>query len=401
MTTSSNSSSSSSEIAELDEIKKLLADDAQAGDQFGYSVGISGDYAIVGAYREDDGGSDAGAAYIFRRTGANTWDSGTKIVASDAAANDWFGWAVAINGDYAVVGAPLEGTGGSAYVFNRTGTNTWDSGTKIVASDAQTGDQFGHSVAISGDYAVVGAYAEDDGGSDAGAAYIFRRTGTNTWDSGKKIVASDAAANDNFGQSVAISGDYAVVGAPRKGSGALINAGAAYVFRRTGTNTWDSGTKIVASDAQGGDQFGYSVGISGDYAVVGAYLEDDGGTNAGAAYIFRRTGTNTWDSGSKIVASDAQAGDRFGFSVAISGDYAVVGAPEEDAGGSNAGAVYLFRRTGTNTWSTGVKSMASDAQAGDQFGYSVGISGDYAIVGAPFEDAGGADAGAAYIFQRQ
>uniref|UniRef100_A0AB38ZMA1 Glycine-rich domain-containing protein n=1 Tax=Mantoniella tinhauana virus 1 TaxID=3111543 RepID=A0AB38ZMA1_9VIRU len=275
-----------------------------------------------------------------------------------------------------------------------------DDQTKIVASDAQAGDQFGYSVAISGDYAIVGARSEDAGGSSAGAAYVFKRTGDNTWSSGTKIVASDAQAGDSFGRSVAISGDYAIVGARREDAGGS-DAGAAYVFKRTGDNTWSSGTKIVASDAQAGDEFGHSVAISGDYAIVGALYEDAGGSDAGAAYIFKRTGDNTWSSGTKIVASDAQASDYFGISVAISGDYAIVGAHNEDAGGSDAGAAYVFKRTGDNTWSSGTKIVASDAQAGDFFGFSVAISGDYAIVGAYGEDAGGSDAGASYIFQAQ
>jgi len=156
--------------------------------------------------------------------------------------------------------------------------------------------------------------------------------------------------------------------------------------------------KITASDAQGDDNFGKTVAIDGDYAIVGAHLEDDGGSNAGAAYIYHRTDTNTWDAGVKIVAPDAEADDRFGTSVAIDGKYAVVGANNEDAGGADAGAAYVFYRTGTNTWDTGTKLQSSDIAAGDQFGLSVGISGLYAIVGANFEGEGGDGAGAAYIF---
>jgi hypothetical protein len=325
--------------------KKILSPDAEAGDLFGYSVAISGDYAIVGAEYEDAGGNNAGAAYIFRRTGANTWDSGVKIVASDAELDDHFGYSVAISGDYAIVGAESEDAGGieagAAYIFRRTGEDTWDAGVKIVASDADGGDYFGRSVAISGDYAIVGAEGEDADGSNAGAAYIFRRTGENTWDAGVKIVASDTEAGDRFGYGVAISGDYAIVGAGYEDAGG-IEAGAAYIFRRTGENTWDAGVKIVASDAEASDHFGRSVAISGDYAIVGAEDEDAGGSEAGAAYIFRRTGENTWDAGVKIVASDAEASDKFGGSVAISGDYAIVGAGYESASGSNAGAAYIY-----------------------------------------------------------
>ena len=159
---------------------------------------------------------------------------------------------------------------------------------KIQASDLEASDIFGNSVAISGDYAIVGAPYEDTGGSSAGAAYIFRRTDTNTWDAGVKIQASVPHANDFFGRSVAISGDYAIVGAYLEDAGGTWDAGAAYIFRRTDTNTWDAGTKIMASDKQAGDYFGISVAISGDYAIVGAPWEDPGGiTDAGSAYFYR------------------------------------------------------------------------------------------------------------------
>ena len=328
-------------IKDFDAGTKILASDAIADDRFGWSAAISGDYAIVGVRWSDDGGANSGSAYIFRRTGTNTWDAGTKILASDRAAQDYFGNSVGISGDYAIVGAFGKNNSGSAYIFRRTGTNTWDAGTKILSSDIAVDDFFGYSVAISGDYAIVGAYGDDDRGGASGSAYIFRRTGTNTWDAGTKILASDGAADDFFGYSVGISGDYAIVGAWGNGDGGSLS-GSAYIFRRTGTNTWDAGTKILASDAASADSFGRSVGISGDYAIVGAFGNDDGGANSGSTYIFRRTGTNTWDAGTKILASDPAADDLFGYSVGISGDYAIVGAVGNDDGGSFSGSAYIF-----------------------------------------------------------
>lgn len=364
--------------------------DAAANDYFGLGVAISGDYTIVGAFGNDDGGTDSGSAYIFRRTGTNTWDSGTKIVASDAAAGDYFGYSVAISGDYAIVGAPWKDNGatesGAAYIFRRTGTNTWDSGTKINPSYAQNYERFGQSVAISGDYVVVGAPSNN-------AAYIFHRTGTNTWDSGVRVYPADLEINTSLGTSVAISGDYAIVGAPYN-----ISRGAAYIYRRTGTNTWDSGTTIRASDAATDDIFGGSVSISGDYAIVGATGNDDGGSASGSAYIFIRTGTNTWSQQAKLPASDAAAVDYFGESVSISGDYAIVGAPYNDDAGNASGSAYSFVRSGTS-WSQQAKIQASDAAAEDQFGVRVAIDGAYAIVGAWLEDTGATSAGAAYVFE--
>ncbi len=396
------------------EIQKITASDAQSSDQFGTSAAICGEYIIAGAPYEDEGGNNAGAAYIFRKTEAGTWDAGIKLTANDAQADDYFGDSVAISGDYAIVGARNEDAGGSnagaAYIFRRTGgadENIWDDGIKITASDAQANDEFGNSVSINGDYAIVGAKNEDGGDgnptSNAGAAYIFHRTGANTWDIGTKIVASDPAVDDYFGNSVSISGDYAIVGSYGEDDGGS-SAGAAYIYRRTATTTWDAGVKITATDPQAGDYFGGSVSISGDYAIVGASLENGGSgdpiTGAGAAYIFRRTGTNLWDSGVKITATDPQAEDRFGYSVSISGDYAIAGARWEDEEGSNAGAAYIFKRTGTNAWESGSKITASDAKTDDVFGNSVSISGDYAIVGANSNDAGMSNTGAAYIFRK-
>ena len=327
-------------------IPKILAADGASDDLFGYSVAISGDYAIVGARLDDDNGSDSGSAYIFRRTGTNSWDGGTKILPSDGASDDQFGFSVAISGDYAIVGAQGDddnsSESGSAYIFRRTGTNSWDGGTKILPSDGDFRELFGHSVAISGDYAIVGALNDDDNGSDSGSAYIFRRTGTTSWDGGTEILPSDGASDDEFGNSVAISGDYAIVGARLDDDNGSAS-GSAYIFRRTGTNSWDGGTKILPSDGASFDRFGYSVAISGGYAIVGARFDEDNGGLSGSAYMFRRTGTNSWDGGTKILPSDGASDDFFGDSVAISGDYAIVAASGDDDNGSNSGSAYITR----------------------------------------------------------
>jgi hypothetical protein len=381
---------------------KIQARYAEGSDNFGLSVAISGNYAIVGARSEDTGGSNAGAAYIFKHDGSS-WTQEAKIVASDPEDNDEFGCSVAISGDYAVVGAQYEDTGGSnagaAYIFKREGIS-WPEQAKIVASDAEARDLFGCSVAISGDYVIVGARSEDTGGSNAGAAYIFKREGI-LWPEQPILRASDAEASDSFGNSVAISGDYAIVGARYEDTGGS-NAGAAYIFKYNGTS-WVEQVKLMASDAEAYDYFGWSVAISGDYVIVGARSEDTGGTNAGAAYIFKRTGIS-WGRAQKIQASDVEYNDTFGISVAISGDYAIVGARLEDTGGPNAGAAYIFKRTGTS-WGRVQKIQASDVEGGDFFGCSVAISeGGYAglgfklIVGAQGEDTGGSNAGSAYIY---
>jgi hypothetical protein len=397
----------------LSEVKKLLASDAQAVDLFGVSVAVSGDTAVVGALFEDAAGSDAGAAYVFQRDqgGGDNWGQVKKLTASDAQFNDWFGVSVAVSGDIAVVGAWWEDTGGedagAAYVFGRDegGAGNWGQVKKLTASDAQAGDVFGFSVAISGDNAVVGAAREDAGGSDAGAAYVFGRDqgGADNWGEVKKLIASDAQSDDLFG-SVAVSGDTAVVGALSEDAGGT-DAGAAYVFQRDegGAGNWGQVKKLTASDAQADDVLGRSVAISGDTVIVGADWEDAGGINAGAAYVFGRGqgGADNWGEVKKLTTSDAQPTDEFGYGVAINGDTVVVGARMEDAGGSDAGAAYVFGRDqgGAGNWGEVKKFTASDAQADDSFGYSVALSGDTAVVGALGEDARGDSAGAAYVFQ--
>jgi len=379
---------------------KVVATVPASGGEFGYSVAIDGDYAIVGAWYE--GSSVEGAAYIYQRTGENTWSAPTKIVSPDGEAGALFGCSVAISGDYAIVGA-YEGMSfaGAAYIFHRTGDNTWDAGTRIVAADSELALYFGISVGISGEYAIVGAYYTTVIGiGHTGAAYIFHRTDT-TWDAGTKILASDGQESDFFGNSVGISGDYAIVGALQEDPGDVSEAGSAYIYQRTDTNTWGEEAKIVASVPGESDNFGYAVAISGDYAIVGSPYEDTGGDNAGAAYTFHRTGANTWEAGPTIVASDPAAWDYFGYSVSLSGPYAIVGAYGEDPNSvGSAGSAYLFNRTDVNTWSSATKIWASDGSFSDEYGISVSINGYYAVIGAHRDDpAAASDAGSAYIYK--
>ncbi len=367
-----------------DELAKLTASDAAMVDYFGYSVGISGNTAIVGAYGDDDGGDWSGSAYLFDAT---TGTQITKLTASDAAADDWFGYSVGISGNTAIVGADgnddAGSYSGSAYLFDAaTGTEI----TKLTASDAAAYDSFGISVGISGNIAVVGAHGDGDGGSRSGSAYLFDvSTGNQLF----KLTAPDAATDDYFGRSVGISGNTAIVGAYGNDDAGSYS-GSAYLFDAT---TGAQIAKLTASDAAALDYFGFSVGISGDTAIVGAYLDDDGGNASGSAYLFdATTGTQI----AKLTASDAAADDLFGVSVGISGNTAIVGAHgNDDDAGSYSGSAYLFDAT------TGVqiaKLTASDAAAWDFFGYSVGISGDTAIVGAYSNDDAGSYSGSAYLF---
>jgi len=324
----------------LSEAAKLLATDGAADDIFGISVSVSGDTAVVGAHSDDDNGSGSGSAYVFTRSGT-TWTQQAKLTASDGAADDIFGHSVSLSGETAVVGAAADDdnglNSGSAYVFTRSGT-TWAQQAKLTASDGAAGDQFGRSVSVSGETAVIGAYLDDDNGSNSGSAYVFTRSGT-TWTHQVKLIASDGAADDQFGRSVSVSGETAVVAAYLDDDNGS-NSGSAYVFIRSGT-TWTQQAKLTASDGAAGDQFGRSVSVSGETVVIGAYLDDDNGSNSGSAYVFTRSGT-TWTQQAKLTASDGATSDVLGVSVSLSRDTAVVGAVLDDDNGSSSGSAYVF-----------------------------------------------------------
>jgi len=379
------------------EQEKLVATDGVAGDFFGWSVSLSGDTGLIGAYRVDTpNGADSGAAYVFLRSGS-TWAQQQKLIPTPGAAGAGFGNSVSISGDTAAIGTYISGE--RAYVFVRSGAS-WTQQQEFLAFDSTAGDSLGTSISISGDTAVVGAPLDDvpSAGADAGSAYAFVRSGT-AWTLQQKVLASDGAAGDGFGQAVSISGDTVVVGAWLDDGPAGADTGSAYVFVRSGT-TWTQQQKLVAADGAGGDNFGISVSVSGDTAVIGAWADDTPVADAGSAYVFVRSGT-TWAQQQKLLAPDAAINDRFGFSVSLSGDTAVVGAYLDDAPGSpDAGSAYAFARSGTS-WALQQKLLPADGASNDAFGYAVSVSSDTAVVGAYLDDTAVIpDAGSAYVFRR-
>ena len=518
------------------EQQKLTASDGAVGDFFGYSVAVSGDTAVIGAYRDADDGNNSGSAYVYARSGSS-WAEAQKLTASDAASFDQLGFSVAASGDTVAVGANLAsavyvfhhsdavwseqqkltvsdaasspsvghhvaldgdtlvagrlrtgpGSGsetGSAYVFTRAG-GLWSEQQKLLAPDAGVGDRYGARVAVSGDVVVIGAEREDDAGPDAGAAYTIdldvdddgltnvqeQAVGTNPvladtdgdglsdafevqfgfdplgtdesaldgdadgldnlaeqaastnptlsdsdsdgFNDGievgfgtdpnnalenpinSKLTASDAEADDEFGVSVAVSGDTAVIGAFREdgGGGALSGSGAVYVYVRAGSH-WSEQQKLTANDGASDDWFGSSVAVSGDTAVIGAYKDDDNGSNSGSAYVYIRSG-GIWAEQQKLTASDGASNDWFGSSVAVSGDTAAIGAHLDNGSGST----YVFVRSG-GVWAEQQKLNASDAESGDQFGVGVAVSGDTVAIGAWREDSEAGSAGAVYVYNR-
>ena len=387
------------ELCEAKDEKKLTASDGSTSDEFGYAVAVSGETAVIGSRYDDDYGSNSGSAYVFKRSGSS-WTQEQKLNASDAGANDYFGWSVSVSGDTTVVGAQREDQQGSdagaAYVFARTGTS-WSQQGKLTAYDGTTSDYFGTAVATTSDTAVVGSYLDNNArGSDAGAAYVFARTGT-VWTHQLKIIASDGAANDHFGYAVAISGNTALIGS-RYDDDKGTNSGSAYVYTRSGTS-WSVQEKLTASNGGTSDYFGESVSVSGDLAVVGAYLEDHRAGDAGAAYVYARSGT-LWSEQQKLTAQDGQGSDWFGQSVAVSGDKILIGARYDDDMGTNSGGAYLYKRSGSK-WVHWMKWVAKDGYNSDNFGMSVALSGDVPVVGANFDDDLGGSSGSAYILNTE
>ena len=478
----------------------LKAPNAESNDNFGRAVSLSGDTLVVGAFKEDsnqttitngttastdNSAPDSGAAYVFVRSGT-TWTQQAYLKAPNAESGDYFGYAVALNGDTLVVGAFLEDSNqttitnsatitdddsasdsGAVYVFVRSGT-TWTQQAYLKAPNAEGGDFFGAAIAISDNTIVVGANKEasnqttitngttassDNSASDAGAAYVFVRSGS-VWTQQSYLKAPNAESGDLFGADVALSGDTLVVGASSEASnqttitnGATItdddsasDAGAAYVFVRSGS-TWSHQAYLKAPNAEGGDFFGSSVTISGNTIVVGASGEasnqttitngttassDNSESDAGAAYVFVRSGS-TWSHQAYLKAPNAESNDDFGRTVSLSGDTLVVGAPLEDSNqtsvthgprasasnsASNSGAAYVFTRSGS-TWTQQAYLKASNAESGDRFGWTVTVNGNTIVVGAWGEDSNQAnithgatasadnsatDAGAAYVF---
>jgi len=313
------------------DVQKITAFDADTNDHFGYSVSISGDKMVVGAYGDDDNGLASGSVYTYTWNGSS-WGGVQKITAFDGTSGDRFGYSVSMSGDKMIVGSYFDnGEQGSVYSYVWSGSS-WGDVQKITAFDAAAGDYFGVSVSISGDKMVVGAYGDDDNGSFSGSVYTYTWN-VSSWGGVQKITAFDGVAGDQFGYSVSMSGDRMVVGAFGRGN----DVGLAYTYV-WGGSSWGGVQEITAFDADVDDFFGYSVSISGDIVAIGSYGSDGIGSVTGAMYVYQWNGSWVFDQ--KIWASDGLIADQFGHSVSVSGNYAMVGAPLHGVG--NRGAVYVY-----------------------------------------------------------
>jgi len=381
---------------------KLTGSDSVPGDWFGWSAAVSGDTIVVGApapmMATGDPAAGPGSAYVFVRSGS-TWTEEAKLVPTDMTPDDTFGMSVDVSGDSAVVGAIGDVDAGVdfgfAYVFARSGS-TWAQQAKLKTTTGAPFDRFG-PVAIDGDTLAVGAYYDDgacpaDPSCDSGSVFVFARSGT-TWTLQSILTASDANRGDNFGWSLALDGDTLVSGAFNDDDVGL-EAGSAYIFIRSGS-TWVEQAKLLPNDAGGTDvfRFGYSVSVRGDTAAVGV-TGHTVSNRTGAAYVFVRSGT-IWTMDAKLVGHDSVHAENAGTSVAVDGDMVVLGSHDHGHAGSVVGSAYVFTRSG-KTWEECAEVLAADGSARDYFGASVALEVGTLVVGAPGDDEG---VGSAHVFE--
>ena len=368
------------------EITQLLPRQGIEGESSGWSIAFDGHTAVLGApYAVNKDKEYTGAAYVFvRREGK--WVQQAKLLASDGAEGDLFGTSVAVDGDTIIIGTPNNDNkhgfdAGAAYTFTRA-EGKWAQRAKLLARDEMGGGHFGESVALNGSTAVIGAPDNDNkNGIYAGAAYIFTR-GEGKWVQRAKLLASDGAKFNRFGFSVAVDGATVAVGTPEASNQNGYGTGTVYMFvHRQGQ--WVQQAKLLPSDEAGGDHFGHSVALNGDTVLIGAPWDDKehGKNDAGTAYVFTRSG-GQWVQQAKLLPNDETEGKVFGFSVALDGNTAMIGAHGDDDKAEDAGAAYVFTRRG-GTWTQQAKLLASNRAEMDIFGRSVALKGNTAIVGAP------------------
>jgi len=378
---------------EAEEGTKIMTERTNYQDNFGKSVAVSGNYSIIGAWTDDERGPEAGAAYVYFRADEKTdhWMLKERLLASDGEAFNNFGGKVAIEGDYAFVTAQgNDDFAGAVYVFNRNtgGADAWGEVQKIMAPDKSFGDYFGTSITVNNGRMAVGAYGEDDKGRSAGAVYTYQLE-NDEWKFENKIHDNEGAANDRFGSSVVLTKNTLIVGANRDNK-----AGSIIIYEKQEAG-WNQTLKIFSSDGKAKDRFGSSLAVSGDYLSVGANGAED---FMGAVYVFERNlgGENNWGEVKKIQPMDADTDDRFGKTIAMSGEYLLVGSEGHEMG---MGATYLFRKDkeGENNWGLANKMNAMDGSPRDLFGSSVAMSGEDIFIGAYQSDR----KGGAYVFRAE
>jgi hypothetical protein len=380
--------------------EQLVASDADLDDGFGSMMVLEGDTLVVGAMDADtEAGEDAGAVYVFGLVGGS-WVEQARLVAADGVAEDRFGNSLALAGDTLLVSASSADLGafsnaGAVYVFVRRG-GTWTQEAKLLPPVTETNAWFGDALALQGDTAVVGAGQVDLAGSLAGAVFVFQRS-RGTWSLAATLTAPDAEPTDRFGSAVALAGDTLLVGTTWGDSPIEDDSGSAYVFVGGG-GSWAFSQKLFAPEPAGNDFFGTRIALEGDTALIAARSDDVGTViSAGSAHVFVRDG-GTWIHQAQLSASDATAVATLGDAMALDGDRVLLGAKGDDAAGLNSsGSAYLFERVGT-AWHQVDKLSSPLPTALQDFGGAVALSGDMLLVSDDSDDlAGPASSGAVFV----
>jgi len=364
---------------------KLTAGDAAAGDGFGWDVAVDGGVVAVGAAYKDGSQTESGAVYLFD---AGTGEQTAALRAADSELRERFGGAVDLDGGVLVVGT----LGNALHLSTRAEAFVYRAGTgeeigRLLPEDDADRDGYGWAVAIDGDSVVVGAFSDDTpNGSNSGSVYSFSsRHGKQR----SKLIASDGERNDEFGYAVAMDGGLIAVGA--KGvDGDHSGSGAVFLFReRPGREVM----RLVAPDESWAAKFGNAVALDGGLLAVGAPGDSELGAKSGAVYVYD---AETGELLRKIVTSDGGEGDNFGYSVAMEGGVIAAGAVWDGDNGVHSGSAYLFD---AQTGEPIAKLLASDGAAEDRFGTSIDIDGGVVVVGARDDDDAGEGSGSAYVFR--
>lgn len=350
-------------------------------DDFGVSIAVDGDWAIVGDSGDDEDIVQSGAAHILRRVDG-TWQVEQKLKASDVATDAFFGRRVAIDGDRAVVSATHsinEGAGrGSIYVFERSG-DTWSEVAELNASDPLVDGFYGWGLDLEGDRIAVGAHSDDGSALNAGRVFVYERQPDESWLETADFVGSETVAYETFGNSVALSGTRLLIGAPEDN---MNSPGKAYVFElRNGQ--WVEDQILYASDGDNNDLFGCAVDLEGGRAIVGARYDDDVENVAGSAYLFERQGDD-WVETQRVTSPNQNQGAQFGWSVVMRGPRVIVGAYRTPVDGKFAsGTAYLFARSSDGTWDLELSLNSSEPAVQQLFGYALAMDEQSTLAGGP------------------
>ncbi|MGJ8593576.1 MAG: T9SS type A sorting domain-containing protein [Aquaticitalea sp.] len=407
---------------------QFIHSDVRQQDYFGNAVGMQNDTIVVAAYNQDNGNNyvlhNEGAIYVFSKDVNDQWSQTQKIIAQDRFANDNFGWHLDYDGKTIATSSEYNGrdaTGannifraGAAYIFTRNSSGEFIQSQKLVATDRSLQAGFGSDIDLEGDVMAIGAFNDSfdtAGGNEqhfAGAVYIFERDASGIWTQTQKLVASDRDAEDGFGYSVKLDGNYLVVGAYNDEDGIIgqpnaSDSGSAYIFEKQPNGTWTEQQKISASDRVVDDEFGHDVDIDDDVLVVSTRYQDQNETNndfiqnGGAVYVYNKDISEQWVQVKKLTAADREPSAYFGDVVAIDEDYIMVGAYRDD----NHGSVYVFGDGSGADWSDEEKFFPNTITYGARFGRSITFSGDKAVIGAVFNDYNGMiSTGAAFLYER-